>query len=65
MNDLITLAEAAERLRMPEATLRYWRHVGTGPRSFKIGRRVMYRAADVEQWLDEQISATGVSAAAH
>ena len=31
---LLTLAEAAARLRMPVATLRYWRHLGTGPDSF-------------------------------
>ncbi len=40
--------------RLPEGTLRYWRAVGTGgPPSFKLGRRVMYRQADVERWLDE------------
>jgi predicted DNA-binding transcriptional regulator AlpA len=52
---LLTGAEVAERLNMPQATLRYWRHVGEGPRSFRLGpRRVMYRERDVEQWLDEQ-----------
>jgi predicted DNA-binding transcriptional regulator AlpA len=35
-------------------TLRYWRHGGTGgPPSFKLGRRVMYRRAEVEKWLGE------------
>ena len=28
---LLTGAEVAERLNMPQATLRYWRHVGEGP----------------------------------
>ncbi|MBA2768586.1 MAG: helix-turn-helix domain-containing protein [Sporichthyaceae bacterium] len=32
---------------IPEATLRFYRHQGTGPRSFKLGRRVMYREEDV------------------
>lgn len=30
---------------------RYWRHLGTGPKSFRLGRRVLYRRHDVERWL--------------
>ena len=32
--ELLTITEAAELLRAPVATLRYWRHLGTGPRSW-------------------------------
>jgi predicted DNA-binding transcriptional regulator AlpA len=40
--------------RTSPATLRYWRSVGDGgPRSFKLGRRVLDRRADVEQWIAE------------
>ena len=42
--ELLTITEAAELLRAPVATLRYWRHLGTGPRSFRLGRRILYRA---------------------
>ena len=50
---LLTGAEVAQWLNMPVATLRYWRHVGEGPPSFRLGpRRVMYRERDVEQWLE-------------
>ena len=42
--ELLTITEAAELLRAPVATLRYWRHLGTGPRSFRLGRRVLYRS---------------------
>jgi predicted DNA-binding transcriptional regulator AlpA len=52
--ELLTLPEAAEVLRAPVATLRYWRHLGTGPRSFRLGRRVVYRLADVRAWIDAQ-----------
>jgi hypothetical protein len=31
--ELLTIAEAAQLLRTPVATLRYWRHRNTGPRS--------------------------------
>ena len=41
-------------LRVPEGTLRYWRHLGCGPRSFKVGRHVRYWRADLVLWLTEQ-----------
>ncbi len=47
ITELLTLAEAAELLRAPVATLRYWRHLGTGPCSFRLGRRVLYRRDDL------------------
>jgi predicted DNA-binding transcriptional regulator AlpA len=50
--ELLTITEAAELLRTPVATLRYWRHLGTGPRSFRLGRRVVYRQADIRVWLE-------------
>jgi excisionase family DNA binding protein len=51
-SELLTITEAAELLRAPVATLRYWRHLGTGPRSFRLGRRVLYRADDLQVWID-------------
>jgi excisionase family DNA binding protein len=50
--ELLTITEAAELLRAPVATLRYWRHLGTGPRSFRLGRRVLYRNEDLRSWID-------------
>ena len=35
-DELLTMQEVADVVRVPVATLRYWRHVGTGPRSFRI-----------------------------
>jgi excisionase family DNA binding protein len=52
--ELFTITEAAELLRAPVATLRYWRHLGTGPHSFRLGRRVLYRRADLQTWIDAQ-----------
>lgn len=34
-------------------TLRYWRHIGYGPASFTLGRRVLYRRRDVDEWITE------------
>jgi excisionase family DNA binding protein len=56
VGDLLTLHEVAEMLRMPDATLRYWRHCKTGPNSYKIGRHVRYRRQDVHAWLRGQRS---------
>ncbi len=53
-NDLMTLAETAAYLRTPVATLRYWRHLGIGPASFRLGRRVIYRRGDVDRCLTER-----------
>lgn len=52
--DLLTTAEVAELLRTSTETLRYWRHNGNGPKSAKLGRRVMYRRADLEAWVEAQ-----------
>jgi predicted DNA-binding transcriptional regulator AlpA len=55
LGGLLNSAEVAQMIRVPQATLRYWRHVGIGPRSFKMGpRRVLYRADDVEAWVAAQ-----------
>lgn len=56
---LLTVPEVASLVRAPESTVRYWRHMGTGPKSFKVGRRVMFRQEDVEAWLEEQYAADG------
>ncbi|NEK87440.1 helix-turn-helix domain-containing protein [Blastococcus saxobsidens] len=57
--ELLTITEAAELLRAPVATLRYWRHLGTGPRSFRLGRRVLYRSDDLHSWIDAQLGNRG------
>ncbi len=50
--ELLTITEATLLLRAPVATLRYWRHLGTGPQSFRLGRRVLYRRDDLHAWID-------------
>jgi excisionase family DNA binding protein len=51
---LLTLDEAAAFLRTSVATLRYWRHLGIGPAGFRLGRRVLYRRDDLEQWVADR-----------
>lgn len=60
---LLTIDEAAELTRLPIATLRYKRYEGTGPRSFRLGRRVMYWLSDVLAWIDHHYNDDGPRAA--
>jgi len=53
-DQLLTIGEVADIVRVPVATLRYWRHLGTGPRSFRIGRGVRYWHNEVTTWLQNQ-----------
>lgn len=61
MTDLMTTAEVAAELRVSEPTVRWWRHVRTGPPSFKVNGAVRYRRADVDAWLAEQYDATNTA----
>jgi prophage regulatory protein len=40
------------------STWRYWASIGTGPTSFKLGRRRVWRQSAVLAWLAEQELAT-------
>jgi len=53
-DELMTMKEVAALVRVPEATLRYWRHLGKGPRGFRVGRSVRYWRTEVALWLEEQ-----------
>jgi predicted DNA-binding transcriptional regulator AlpA len=52
--DFLTIDEAAALLRIPVATLRWYRSVGQGPRSFKLGRRVHYDKQELRNWVAAQ-----------
>lgn len=64
MTKLLTLEEAAEIVRRPPATLRFWRHSGTGPPSARIQGRIVYREADLMAWIDRQFETQGPEPAA-
>jgi hypothetical protein len=52
--DLLTLSEAADILRVPINTLRWWRQRGTGPEFFKIGRHLVTTVSDLRRYIREQ-----------
>jgi predicted DNA-binding transcriptional regulator AlpA len=49
---LLTLDEVAEMLRKSPAQMRWLRHNQRGPKSARIGGRVLYREQDVVDWVD-------------
>jgi hypothetical protein len=51
ISDLLTVEEVAALTRKPVATLRWLKSTGQGPRCGKLGKRVIYRRADVESWI--------------
>jgi len=52
--ELLTLSEVAEILKVPINTLRWWRQIGTGPEFFKIGRHLVTTVGDVRRFIREQ-----------
>lgn len=52
MSELLTVAEAARRLKVSESFLSKVRKRGEGPRCIKIGRLVRYRLDDVDSWAE-------------
>jgi len=49
--ELLTTEEAAEWLKIPAATLKWWRHSKTGPPYVVKGTKyVRYRRSALEEW---------------
>lgn len=55
---LTTKQVAREYPFLNESTLRYLRHKDEGPKSWTVGRKVLYLRGDVEAWLEAQQQAT-------
>ncbi len=61
---LLTIEEAADRLRTPVATVRYWRAQGRGPAFFRMGRRIVCRESEIERFVAELQAAETATATA-
>ncbi len=53
MEKLLSVDEVAEFLGIPVNTLYQWRHKGTGPTAFRVGRFLRYDPVDVREWLSK------------
>ena len=52
---LITPEALADRWQLNPSTLSQWRWNGRGPQYLKLGRRVMYRLQDIEEFENLQV----------
>ena len=52
MESLMTLEEVAEYLRIPVLTLRWLRQGGRFAPAVRVGRRLVWRASDIDEWVD-------------
>lgn len=52
--EVLRPCDAARLVGLSESTLAKLRLNGNGPRYCKLGRRVVYRQADLEQWLQSR-----------
>lgn len=64
MSDLIAapalpVADVALFLDLPLSTVDKLRAQGKGPRTFRLGRRLYVRQADLRAWLDQMAEANG------
>jgi hypothetical protein len=58
MQDLIAASEMKREYPGIGNTDQYWaqlRHLGGGPTYAKLGRKVVYRRADVEAWIESNL----------
>jgi prophage regulatory protein len=59
MTQLLRTAEVSAQTGIPVATLRWWRHVGEGPPSFRLGRKnVVYAVDELDRWISRQQQAS-------
>lgn len=49
---LLTTEDAAHHLRTSPRTLIRWRGLRKGPPYVRAGRKILYRPADIDAWLD-------------
>lgn len=49
---ILTTKQVVERFPfLNENTLRYWRTADTGPASFSLRGRVLYRLSEIQRWI--------------
>ncbi len=53
---LWSIGDVSAFLGVPVATLYQWRHLGTGPKAYRLGKHLRYRQSDVEAWLANQVA---------
>ena len=62
MPELLTVPEAAEYLRLTPGALYTQRHRGEKPGvlGVRVGKKIVYRVADLNRYFDAQLAASGI-----
>ena len=50
--DLITIEQLAEQLQTTPAALHALRYRGNSPRAIRVGKRLLFNQADIDEWLN-------------
>lgn len=53
-SELLTVSEAARRLKLSESFLNQARSAGGGPAYVRLGRAIRYRESDIDAWVAER-----------
>ena len=53
MQDILTIQEVGDKLHIPKASIYQMVHKKTIP-FFKIGQRLRFNTADIEEWLEKK-----------
>ncbi|WP_143246373.1 helix-turn-helix domain-containing protein [Bifidobacterium breve] len=56
--ELLSPGEVSQWIRTPVSTLARWRCEGIGPSYLNVGRRILYRRQDVEEFLNANFHQT-------
>lgn len=51
-NEFLTATQLEQLTGTPASTWRYWAHIESGPASFKIGRRRVWKRSTILTWLE-------------
>lgn len=62
--DIVDAPELEIMTGTKASTWRYWAHIGSGPPSFRLGRRRVWRKSDVLAWIATQEAATSTGGSA-
>ncbi len=54
VEQLLTTAEVAAKLRVPVSTVARWRWDASGPVGFRVGKGIRYPVSAVNAWLNEK-----------
>lgn len=57
--NFLSVADLAERYGVSPATVHTWLYQQTSPRSYKIGKRRLFKLADVIEWEDKHVEDGG------